>query len=237
MSKIYFVRHGQASFGSENYDRLSDLGRVQVQHVAEHFFQQEIMFDAVYSGSLERQIDTAEIIRTFYQEQGVTLPKRNENEGLNEYDSDQFLYAYGEKVQNEGIEPHFSKIELLKNPKQFQRFYEQAALHWIAKKLDMSGLKTWEDYQVAVNQALNKVQSENQDQKNILIASSGGPLSFAVQKALQLDDEQTLRLTWQTYNSGVTQFIYNQDGEYSLSIFNSIAHLEQKNKQQLITQR
>ena len=31
MSEIYFVRHGQASFGSEDYDRLSPLGVRQAQ--------------------------------------------------------------------------------------------------------------------------------------------------------------------------------------------------------------
>ena len=29
MSVLYLVRHGQASFGTDDYDRLSDLGKAQ----------------------------------------------------------------------------------------------------------------------------------------------------------------------------------------------------------------
>jgi len=36
MNEIYFIRHGQASFGEENYDRLSDLGVKQAKHLARH---------------------------------------------------------------------------------------------------------------------------------------------------------------------------------------------------------
>ena len=36
MSEIYFIRHGQASFGEENYDRLSDLGVKQAKYLARH---------------------------------------------------------------------------------------------------------------------------------------------------------------------------------------------------------
>ena len=34
MSEIYFIRHGQASFGEENYDRLSPRGIKQAQCLA-----------------------------------------------------------------------------------------------------------------------------------------------------------------------------------------------------------
>lgn len=36
MSVIYLVRHGQASFGSDDYDRLSTIGREQAQALGEY---------------------------------------------------------------------------------------------------------------------------------------------------------------------------------------------------------
>ena len=61
MATIYLVRHGQASFGAENYDKLSDLGCRQATVVGEYFRDQGIHFDAVYSGDLSRQRNTARL--------------------------------------------------------------------------------------------------------------------------------------------------------------------------------
>ncbi len=60
MSDIYMIRHGQASFSSENYDRLSTLGCLQSEILGESLSHMGIFFDAIYSGSLERQRHTAE---------------------------------------------------------------------------------------------------------------------------------------------------------------------------------
>jgi len=47
MSEIFFVRHGQASFGSDDYDRLSPLGVRQAKILARYLAQTGKIFDAV----------------------------------------------------------------------------------------------------------------------------------------------------------------------------------------------
>ena len=37
MSELHLVRHAQASFGSDNYDQLSDLGHRQSRLLGGHF--------------------------------------------------------------------------------------------------------------------------------------------------------------------------------------------------------
>ena len=61
MSVIYLVRHGQASFGSENYDKLSSLGCTQAEVLGEYFSHAGIHFDAAYAGDLARQQKTARL--------------------------------------------------------------------------------------------------------------------------------------------------------------------------------
>ena len=61
MATIYLIRHGQASFGTDNYDRLSDLGSRQAEVLGEYFRDHGIAFDAVYSGDLQRQRETARL--------------------------------------------------------------------------------------------------------------------------------------------------------------------------------
>src|SRR5690606_2569297 len=58
---LYLIRHGQASFGTDHYDRLSDLGRRQAEVLGHYLRDHGIHLDAAYSGSLQRQQDTAQL--------------------------------------------------------------------------------------------------------------------------------------------------------------------------------
>ena len=55
MASIYVIRHGQASFGAANYDKLSELGCRQAEVLGHYLRECNIHFDAVYSGDLQRQ--------------------------------------------------------------------------------------------------------------------------------------------------------------------------------------
>jgi len=56
---VHLVRHGQASFGSEDYDRLSELGREQSLVVGAALAARGLRSPVVVSGTLRRQRDTA----------------------------------------------------------------------------------------------------------------------------------------------------------------------------------
>jgi len=60
--KLWLVRHGQASFGEEDYDRLSRLGMEQSRVPGTHCARTGLRFDAVYSGEMKRQRDTAGLV-------------------------------------------------------------------------------------------------------------------------------------------------------------------------------
>ena len=62
MSTLYPVRHGQACFSTDDYDRLSELGRLQARRTGEHFRRIGINLDSVYSGSPKRQRGTAAVV-------------------------------------------------------------------------------------------------------------------------------------------------------------------------------
>ncbi|MDP1886245.1 histidine phosphatase family protein, partial [Polaromonas sp.] len=46
MGTLYLVRHGQASFGAENYDVLSSMGHRQSVRLGEYFKYKGVTFDA-----------------------------------------------------------------------------------------------------------------------------------------------------------------------------------------------
>ena len=60
MAEIYLVRHGQASFNSDNYDRLSDLGRQQSELLGHYFADRNISFDQIFTGTQLRHSQTAD---------------------------------------------------------------------------------------------------------------------------------------------------------------------------------
>ena len=62
MALLFLVRHAQASFGSTDYDRLSELGHTQARWLGEYFREREIKFKRVLTGTLARQQDTARAI-------------------------------------------------------------------------------------------------------------------------------------------------------------------------------
>ena len=52
MSELYLVRHGQASFGADNYDKLSPLGHKQSYVLGQYFKNKKIAFDRIITGDL-----------------------------------------------------------------------------------------------------------------------------------------------------------------------------------------
>ena len=58
MGTLYLVRHGQASFGADDYDQLSALGRRQSVRLGEYLRSKGLSFDAVLTGTLRRHAQT-----------------------------------------------------------------------------------------------------------------------------------------------------------------------------------
>ena len=66
MGDLYVIRHAQASFGRDDYDQLSELGFRQARLLEAFFSRVGTRFEAIYSGSLKRQVDTAEPLRSCF---------------------------------------------------------------------------------------------------------------------------------------------------------------------------
>ena len=87
MSEIYFFRHGQASFGADDYDRLSPLGVRQARILARYLAKTGKVFDAVYYGEMDRQQKTAREFVNYYHEKKMAVPRPQIADAFNEYDS------------------------------------------------------------------------------------------------------------------------------------------------------
>ncbi|PCH63955.1 MAG: hypothetical protein COC19_00400 [SAR86 cluster bacterium] len=234
MSELILVRHGQASFGTDNYDRLSDKGVEQVKILSRHWRDLGLSFDAIYCGSLLRQQQTAaELLPLVQTGQVVT------NASLNEYNGDPLIQVYLRKY---ALADGFPKDLQwpIRDEKQFQKLFEAATSRWIENTLEPDAsdekFEYWQDFQRRVYQVIDTIMAKHDRGSKILLSTSGGVIAMALQRVLQFSDAQVIATNWMVHNSSVTKFRYG-NGRVSLSQFNNIAHLESPALQSMVTYR
>ena len=86
LSKLYLIRHAQASFLSADYDNLSAHGHHQSSVLGNYFVNNNIVFDKVYVGPLKRHHQTYQRVKDAYDTKGLFFPEAIEIEELKEYE-------------------------------------------------------------------------------------------------------------------------------------------------------
>ena len=236
MSEIYFIRHGQASFGTDDYDRLSAVGVRQAKILACHLAQTGKIFDAVYCGEMERQQKTAEEFLNYYGKNELAVPRPQIDENFNEYDSLSVWDALIPEMTSEMPSLAGELEKLPGDPKAFQRIFSQVMNRWTKGDYKASTIPRWDDFIRRVARGLENVTTRHGAKKRLAVFTSGGPISVAVRSALGLSDRMTLEISWQLMNASITRIKYNRRG-IMLAGFNDVSHLELKGDERLLTYR
>ena len=214
MGTLYLVRHGQASFGADNYDNLSPLGHQQSVRLGEYFKGKGIRFDAVITGTLARQQQTLKgICDGMGADQPSVLPL--DWPGLNEYDSEAVIAA---------IHPH--QLEKPDTPELYRhhfRLLRDGLTQWMNGVVSPQGMPSYGEFQQGVISALTHVRT--QCEGTVLMVSSGGPISTAVGHILGTTPETTIELNMRIRNSAVTELVFNPK-RHTLITFNTLPHLD-----------
>lgn len=236
MSEFYMIRHGQASFGEKNYDRLSPMGAVQAEIVAKHWVRLGRKIDAIYIGSMKRQVDTAEALVSSYKEKRMPVPEVILDKSFDEYDSASVFEAQlpGMMKENPSISEKFTDI--YKDKRTFQYLFEKAMNRWVSGACDIPGAMTWNGFKDRVLSGVGRIMQAQGAKKTLAVFTSGGPISVVVQEALDLTDQSAMAQSWQIMNASITRFKYNVKG-LALAGFNDITHLELENDDKLLTYR
>ena len=224
MSTLYFIRHGQASFGRSNYDRLSERGYEQARVLAEHLAGGQA-FDRIYTGTLERQTETARALIDLYRERGLAPPEVQPSEAFNEYESEAVCRTLIPKLVQ--AEPDLEPLvaAMFEDNRAFQKIFETVMRRWVAGEYRIPGIESWNAFKKRVNAALDDILAEEGQGLRIAVFTSGGPIAVAVQRALELSDEACLRVSWQVVNASITRFKCTSD-RIMLATFNEHDYLE-----------
>jgi broad specificity phosphatase PhoE len=230
------IRHGQASFGEDNYDRLSDLGVQQAKIVARYLSKIRKPFDSVFSGELKRQLKTAEELIECYRVKKMAVPEIQSSDSFNEYDSFKVWESVIPGLMQET--PSLSKDleQVYVDKKSFQKLFDLVMNRWISGVYDLPGCPKWSDFKKRVRQGLKDIMKGHRSKKQLAIFTSGGPISVATQMALDISDQKTMEISWQLMNASITRFKYNARG-IALAGFNDITHLEMERDKALLTYR
>ncbi len=233
MSQIYLIRHGQASFGTDNYDRLSFTGKQQAEILGDYFAGLGLRFQAVYSGSLQRQIDTAKIVLSRFPE--AAAPSGPEiSDDFDEFNSAPFVKAQLSDLENTNPSMVSALEKINSDPQAFKLVFGQAMLRLADPECNVPGIETFQVYVKRVGEGIRRIAGENREDANIAVFASSGTTAAVLQTALGLSDEITIRTGWHILNSSVSVFDC-RDQRLSLKSFNSIAHLEVRKNPELIT--
>jgi len=221
MGTLYLVRHGQASFGAADYDQLSPLGHQQCVALGTYWRTRGLRFDAVLTGSLKRHTQSfAGIAEGMLGE----VPEPLVWPGLNEYDSEAVVQAIHPQalekpVNAEMVRQHF-------------RLLRDGLQAWMRGDTQPVGMPSYAEFSAGVRAALDHVLKHCEGQ--VLVVSSGGPISTAVGQVLLTPAETTIELNLRIRNSSVTEFAFTPK-RHMLVTYNTLPHLDSAEGAAMVT--
>jgi broad specificity phosphatase PhoE len=220
MAAIYMIRHSQASFGAEDYDRLSEVGLRQASVLGEALAARRVPVTATFCGTMRRHEQTAAGCLEAMKRPSAWTTDAN----WNEYDHDDVICAFEPRYRDHGA----LAADLAASPqprKWFQAMFVQAVGRWASGVHDADYRESWPAFRARVRGALERVNAGLGKSQAALVFTSGGPISAVCGGLLSLTDEETLRLNARLANAAVTKLVCSE-GVIHLSTLNEHGHFE-----------
>jgi len=255
MQHIYLIRHGQASFGAENYDKLSDLGKQQAGVIGNYFAQQNITIERIIHGNMVRQQETAEIIaKNAGFKKSLIL-----HEGANEFDSENLIKYYLPLLAKQSEE--LNKIMQSGEPwwstgENFELFFRALVTLW--QQDSHCPFESWIDFKDRCINCLTDIAQMNKTGTKeagiTLLATSGGLISVTMQSILSSDKspfnhQAFMDMNLTINNTSISEVVWQANHSIDsnnkpilknrnrLLSFNNITPLQLTKKPELITRK
>ena len=207
MTNLTMIRHGQANSSAKDeqgYDMLTSLGHQQAKWFGEHLLQSGASFGKIYSGTLRRQIETA---------QGVNqcgLP-HTKDARLNELD----YFGLSQSLQDlHAIPPPETQEEFAKQIKTILQY-------WKLEKIS-SPVENFETFHTRIIQV---VKDLIQSDRKTLVVSSTGVIASLFGELLEIKLDHRVKLFLAVAHTSVHRFeILN--GVLAPTLFGATPHLD-----------
>ncbi|MEZ2873797.1 histidine phosphatase family protein [Pseudomonas lundensis] len=237
MGSIYLIRHGQASFGAEDYDVLSPLGVRQAQIVGQHLVDLGLRFDRCLSGDLSRQQDTARHALQQFSVAGLATPALEVDPAFNEFDAFGVLSALLPGLLPDEPNAVAALTHAAHDPAEFQRIFDLIVARWVSGTWDTPELESWLAFVERVQGGLNRLLDHARaSQHTIAVFTSGGTITALLHLLTRIPASEAFKLTWHIANTSLSRLSF-QGREVTLASFNSHLHLQLLKTPSLITYR
>ena len=239
MTTILLARHGQASFGQENYDQLSELGGIQAQMLGQHYATTQRRIDAIFTGSLVRQQDSAHHFWRRYQSFSDTDSSNKPAIDMSAPDS--YVLPQFDEFNHKDVfvksDPAFSTrasiaAEIAKADVPMTRLaelFDNAMQRWHGGDYDQDYIESWSQFNERAKQALEQIRIQvttlnlNRD-STVLVFTSGGVIAAITSQLLQQGSQTAYQINKSLVNTGVTSITLKEQNSRLLSL-NEYSHL------------
>ena len=206
MGAIHLIRHGQASWGADDYDELSERGVRQSSLLGMAWEAADWAPTSVVSGSLRRHTQTAI----------AAIDANGRGDG---YDVDDGWDEYDSRLLVEAVDARRDTM----TPSEVQPFLDASLASWMEGSLEHSGV-AYGDWRGNILDSLKRALASAGSGQHIAVFTSGGPIATVVSHLLAGDDSLFIRLNAVVVNASVTTIINGSTGPRVLS-FNEHTHL------------
>jgi broad specificity phosphatase PhoE len=211
---VLLIRHAQGSFGTADYDVLSETGARQAAALRAGLEERGVVVDRFVSGSLRRQLDTLKP----WTDAGadVEIDAR-----WDEYDSEGVLGAHASipaSPEHHGEGPQITS-------RQFQEIIDPALLAWVGAGADGAAGETWAVFRERVLGALRDLAGSLGSGETAAVSTAGGPIGAVCAALLGVPDTALVAFNRVTVNAAITKVAIGRGGTTLVS-FNEHAHLE-----------
>ena len=227
MARLLLVRHGQASFGADDYDALSPAGHEQARVLGRSFATRGLRPGLILRGTMRRHEDT---VAGLLDGLGAAPPVA-EDPDWNEFDFQHVVEIHRPLYRDRAA--MMAELAGTADPaRAFQEVFEAATARWAAGENDREYAESFTAFRDRAARALTAATELLREHRDIVAVSSGGPIAMAATllTAGPAAAPATQATVWAalnrvTVNTGVTKLIAGRRGP-SLSTFNEHQHLE-----------
>lgn len=220
MAVVRLIRHGQASFGLKDYDKLSDLGVRQSRVLGESLKDRVGEVDMVVCGGMTRHLQTAEAT---LDAMGLDIEPVID-ERWNEYDHQEVIVRHKPAYKSRTVMA--ADLARRGDPRHhFQLMFDDALARWTSGEKDEEYAEPWSEFMGRAEAGLSALLDETAEANNILVFTSGGPTSAVAARLLGLDVSGWLKLNRVCANASETKVVGGRSG-ISLVTYNGHAHFD-----------
>jgi len=233
LSKLYLIRHAQASFLSADYDNLSDHGHRQSTALGEYYAKKGLLFDKVYVGPLKRHHQTYQRVKEAYGAADLAFPRAIEYDELKEYEGMDVMGNVRKdlEIHHPQFKAWFAEMDTNPNHKTKMTMVVTYLNLWATNTLRFDlpeGAQTFAGFRATAEKGLAKMMKGNEKGQTIAAFSSGGCIAAMLGKVMDIQNNgKTMGFNLVMRNTAISEVLFSGN-RLSLMTFNDLQHLSEE---------